>query len=132
MPKYVPLVANPAIKASQSDLIELRWRRSGIIADFIIPQDDANAFRVCFDRVEIIRILDEMPLSTEVEETSNEGLVRDNFAYTIEGATFWRYQSEAFKTVEKMLRHYRFITGWTCLDVISNSEPAFVIVPLNR
>jgi hypothetical protein len=131
MPIYTPIVVHPNIKASHSNLIELQWEKTTVVADFIIPDDSSHALRIRFDRTEIIRILDEMPISTEYEETPNEGLVPENFAYIVEGTTFWKYQSETLKTVKKELRHYRFITGWTCLDVISKNEPTFSIISTN-
>jgi len=53
----------------------------------------------------------------------NKPLVSEHFAYRIEDSLFWKSQSEAFKAAVKNLRHYRFVTGWTCLDVISEQEP---------
>jgi hypothetical protein len=129
VPKYIPLDLRISIKASQSDLLEFKWIKNGIVAYFIIPDDKKNALRIDFDRVEIIRILDEMPLSTE-SETQNEGLVRDHIAYLVQDSSFWQNQSDAFKQVHKAVQHYRFITGWTCLDVISGSEPRFAIAPV--
>ena|ERR1700730_9341125 len=47
-----------------------------------------------------------------------------------EGSQFWKSQSDAFKAVFNKARHYRFVTGWTCLDVISDAEPSMsVIIP---
>jgi hypothetical protein len=69
-----------------------------------------------------------MPLSTETEDTPNEGLVSEHFAYRVEGSSFWRSQSEALKTVHAKARHYRFITGWTCLDVIADIAPVMTVV----
>jgi len=87
-----------------------------------------SLIRVAFDKVHIIRILDEMPLSTEAE-TKNEGLVPNHLAYRVEGSMFRETQSEAFKkTKGKWAQHYRFVTGWTCLDVISDSPPAMSVV----
>jgi hypothetical protein len=43
-------------------------------ADFVIPGDDQQALRVQFGKTEIVRILDEMPLSTEGEDTKSTGL----------------------------------------------------------
>ena len=124
MPKYYVIEQPHAIKTSLSDLIALTWKDRGLVADFIIPGDDQKALRVHFDRTHIVRILDEMPLSTENEDSRSEGLVSEHFAYWVEGSLFWKSQSEAFKAVFKNARHYRFITGWTCLDVISDVEPS--------
>ena len=70
-----------------------------------------------------------MPISTEHEATPNEGLVAEHFARVVEGASFWNQQSEAFKIVCQKARHYRFFTGFYCLDVIALDEPKFNVVP---
>ena len=129
MPRYFPLQTGIEFRASVSNMIVLRWFRNGIVADFIIPRDELNIIRVQFDEVHIIRVLDEMPLSTEAEETPNEGLLPEHFAYRVEGAQFWQTQSEALKSVHKSAQHYRFITGWTCLDVIASLPPTITVVP---
>jgi hypothetical protein len=128
VPKYRPIDQPFAIKASFSDLIAMTWTDRGIIADFIIPGEDAQALRVHFGKTHIVRILDEMPLSTESEDTPKEGLVSDHFAYLVEGSLFWKSQSDALEAVFGKARHYRFITGWTCLDVISDMEPSISVV----
>ena len=128
MPKYSPIEQPIQIKTSLSDLLALTWRDRGIIADFIILGDQERALRVHFEKTEILRILDEMPLSTENEDTEKEGLVSEHFAYLVEDSAFFRAQSEAFRIVFKNARHYRFITGWTCLDVISDSAPSLSVI----
>ncbi|QND50313.1 hypothetical protein HB780_22565 [Rhizobium lusitanum] len=67
-----------------------------------------------------------MPLSTE-DSAENVGLIPDHLAYTIEGSKFWNDQSEAFKSAYAGCKHYRFITGWNCIDVISMFAPSFAI-----
>lgn len=130
MPKYTPIEITPRIQSSMSDVLEFRWTKNRrITADFIIPGDEKNAVRVQFERVEIVRLLDEMPISTEFDETADEGLVPDHLAYSVDGTTFWQTQSDALKTVHPRLRHYRFITGWTCIDVISETAPTFLVIP---
>jgi hypothetical protein len=131
LPKYIPLVIEPELKAGLSDLLELHWDVKGIRATFLMP--DANtALEVSFAGQCVVRILDEMPLSTEADDSPNEGLVPDRFAYHVEGALFFRMQSDAFKETVKVTRgscnHYRFITGGTCLDVVTGAEPSFAVV----
>jgi hypothetical protein len=136
MPKYFPIQGPIDIKCSLSNMTALQWRMpletqlASLVADFVIPGHDLGVLRVQCDRVHIIRVLDEMPLSTEAEETPNEGLVADHFAYTVEGSAFWLTQSAAFKTVFQGARHYRFITGWTCLDVIAERPPFITVAPV--
>ena len=127
MPKYIPIELSHPIKAVASDLIQLRWEKYALAADFIIPGDNSVALRVQFARVEIVRLVDEMPISTEHKEIPNEGLIANHFAYVVQGASFWNQQSEAFKANLTTARRYRFITGWTCLDVITTREPRFAV-----
>ena len=133
MPKFFPIAIEPDIEAAQSDLLEFHWNISAIRATFMIPQRPDHALEVSFADQCIVRLVDEMPLSTEVDDSSNEGAVSNHFAYRVEGALFFRAQSEAFKTVVKLrhgsCKHYRFVTGWTCLDVVTGAEPCFTVVP---
>lgn len=69
-----------------------------------------------------------MPLSTEENDTPNEGLVSEHFAYWLEGAAFARLQSSAWKEVNAPVTHYQFVTGWACLDVLTAATPAFAVV----
>jgi hypothetical protein len=132
MPKYVPIDVTPNFKSSLSDLLDLQWSKEAISANFLIPDDENHVIRVHFEKALIVRILDEMPLSTESDVTPNEGLKAEHFAYMVENALFWSSQSDALKAVFPKARHYRFITGWTCLDVIANFEPDFAVVACPR
>jgi hypothetical protein len=130
MPKYTP-IQTPMIKSSISDLANFQWEwtNRSVVADFFMPDDEEHFLRVNFGRVEIARILDEMPLSTEPESTKNEGLISDHFAYKVEGTAFWQCQSDALKQTHPRLRHFRFLTGWTCLDILACEDPTFHVVP---
>ena len=128
MPTYEPIETGISLKASASDLLGLNWDTNGIAADFILPDDDTRVLRVSFDRSCIVRLLDEMPLSTEEDETLNVGLVPEHFAYRLEGARFARMQSEAWKEISGPVNHYQFVTGWACMDVLSGGSPAFTLV----
>ncbi|WP_200945629.1 hypothetical protein [Methylobacterium sp. Leaf456] len=128
MPRYIPIQTGVPIRSSESDLLTFQWRTNGIAADFIVPDYANFALRVSFDQACIVRLLDEMPLSTEDDDTPNEGLIAENFAYRVEGARFARIQSEAWMFGLEPVEHYRFITGWGCLDVLSRAAPAFLLV----
>src|SRR5579862_8094533 len=128
MPKYSPINIGVPLRASRSDLVSFKWSTNGITADFILPDDDAHLLRVSFDKPCIIRILDEMPLSTEEDDTPNEGLVSEHFAYWLDGAAFARLQSSARKEVCAPVTHYKFVTGWACMDVLTAATPAFAVV----
>lgn len=127
MPRYYAIAQPLEIKTSLSDLIALTWKDRGVAADFAIPGDEERMLRVRFGKTDIVRILDEMPISTENEDTPSEGLVPEHLAYLVEDSLFWRSQSEAFRLTSKAAHHYRFITGWTCLDVISDEKPIIAV-----
>lgn len=128
MPTYEPIDAGICIKASASDLLAFKWQTNGIAADFLVPDDDVRALRVSFDRPCIVRLLDEMPLSTERDDTPIQGLISDHFAYRLEGALFARMQSEAWKEISGSVTHYQFVTGWACRDVLSAGRPSFSLI----
>jgi hypothetical protein len=125
MPRYEPIDSPITFKVSASDLVEFTWDTNGILAEFVIPGDERQSLTVKFDRQCVVRILDEMALSTELDDTPTEGLIPEHFAYIVHEASFFRMQSEAWKSGWESLCHYRFITGWACLDVISSAYPTF-------
>lgn len=132
MPRYEPIDAGIDFKASISELLAFKWEVNAIQADFDIPEDRQHLLRVRFDRQCIVRILDEMALSTEQDDGPNEGLIPEHFAYRVRNAAFFRAQSEAwregFSVADAPVTHYRFLTGWACLDVISPAHPHFEVV----
>ena len=128
MADYETIDPGVPLKASMSDLIAFRWRTNGIEADFIIPGNDAHLISVRFDSQCIVRLLDEMPLSTEENGSVNTGLVPEHFAYRVRNAAFELMQSAAWKETGDP-KHYQFVTGWACMDVVSNTEPSFRVVP---
>jgi hypothetical protein len=125
MPRYEPIDSSITFQTSSSDLVGFVWGTNGIQAEFVIPGTDQQSLTVKFDRQCLVRILDEMALSTELDDTEDEGLISQHFAYIVHGASFFRMQSEAWKSGWESLNHYRFITGWACLDVISSAYPTF-------
>jgi hypothetical protein len=127
MPTFTPIDSGVSMKTSLSTLDRLVLHGNALEADFYIPEDANKRLRVAFPHVEITRTLDEMPLSTE-ESEKWVGLKADHFAYEVVDAHFWRSQSTAFENAVKNLKHYVFITGGTCLDVISRHPPTFSIV----
>jgi hypothetical protein len=129
MPTYEAIDAGVHLQAVASDLIAFEWRTDGIRADFILPDDDAHALRVTFNRSCIVRLLDELALSTEEEDTPSRGRAGSHFAYRVEGARFGSAQSKEWKFVEGPVAHYQFVTGWGCMDVLSAGPPSFSLVP---
>ena len=128
MPRYHPIDVPTAIPASESDMVAFHWKTEGIVADFAIPSDASNVLRVLFDKQCIVRLLDEMPISTEEDGGPSEGLVAEHFAYRVEGSAFADAQSSTWKQVCAPVSHWRFITGWACMDVLSNAAPTFSVV----
>jgi hypothetical protein len=128
MPTYIPIETGVPLRAVASDLLAFEWKTNGIVADFKLPDDPAHVLRISFDSPCIVRLSDEMAISTEEEDTPNEGLVPNHFAYRLEGARFSRFQSEMWKEVFGPVVHYQFVTGWGCLDVLSGGLPSFLVV----
>lgn len=131
VPKYFPIDAGVAFACDESDLIAINWRPGSLSADFILPGISSHVVRVRFNDATIVRLVDEFPLSTE-QDTETEGLVSRHFAYRVEEAVFAATQSEAWKVNFHPARHYRFITGWGCMDVLSKAAPSFEIVAIDN
>jgi len=128
LPKMIPIAVVSNIVASRSDMLDFRWESGAIKATFVIPDNVDQVLQVSFSSQCIVRILDEMPLSTEMDDSADEGLVPEHFAYRVEDALFFRTQSEAWKFCIRTPVHYRFVTGRTCLDVVTSGEPSFSVV----
>jgi hypothetical protein len=131
LPRYFPIDAGLNFDCVQSDLLTIRWTTDSLSADFILPGTDRRALRVCFNGATIVRLLDEMPLSTE-QGTKNEGLVSRHFAYRVEGSTFADTQSEAWRFIWHPVCHYEFVTGSGCMDVLSKAQPSFEVVDISK
>jgi hypothetical protein len=128
MPRYSPIEIPVPLAASRSDLVAFHWLADGIVADFLLPDDEPKVIRVTFTKPCIIRILDEMPLSTEMDNGPTEGGIPDHFAYRVDGSAFVDAQSEAWKLANSPVAHFRFVTGWACMDVLSNGQPSFSVI----
>jgi len=128
MPTYEPIDPGVPLNASASDLAAFRWEANGVKADFVLPGNDDHLLRVSFGLPCIVRLLDEMALSTEADDGPSVGLVPEHFAYQLRDAAFERMQSVTWVKSVGPTRHYQFVTGWTCVDVISAAYPLFSIV----
>jgi hypothetical protein len=128
MADYEPIDPGVPIQASMSDLIAFRWKTNNVEADFGVPGDDEQVLRVSFDNQCIVRLLDEFSLSTEDNGGKNAGLVPVHFAYRVRDAAFERMQSSAWREISGDLKHYQFVTGWACMDVLSSAEPSFTLI----
>lgn len=115
MARYSPIDGGVSLQASQSNLAALHREANGIAADFVLPNDEAYLLCVSFKRPCII-VLDERPLSTEEDDTPNERLVPEHFAYFPEGAVFARLQSLAWKEGNAPVNTFNSLQGghsWT-------------------
>jgi hypothetical protein len=127
MPNYFPLEAPLKFDCVGSDLLRFDWPDRS--ADFAIPDDEEHILRMWFDADVIVRLLDEFPLSIETDPSASRGLVPHHFAYRVEGASFGENYPQAWLEAFGPLKHYRFVTGGGCLDVLTSGEPRFAVVP---
>ena len=126
MVTYFPLDAGISFETVSADLLGFDWQSR--CAEFAIPGDEEKVLRVSFRNDVIVRMLDEMALSTETDPATWDGLVPNHFAYRVEGDRFLEAQSEAWRYGQQV-EHYRFITGWGCLDALSSLPPDFAVIP---
>ncbi|WP_430446602.1 hypothetical protein [Sphingorhabdus contaminans] len=141
MIRYIP-IETPAswTDADCADLLSFDWRTS--TAKFIFCERETptsvakkwdQILVVTFDAAEVIvRMLDEFPLSTESDPQDWDGLAPHHFAYLVEGDPFFTAQSSAWRSLAPNLKHYLFMTGNGCLDVITSATPRFGILDADR
>lgn len=91
-----------------------------------------SLLRIYFPNECIVRILDEMALSTESRSEQWVGLVADHFAYRVEGDAFVTQQSDMWRTMRDPFAHYRFHTGDICMNILSQNPPEFALVPRGK
>lgn len=128
MALYLALPLDAPIQSSASDIISLCSDGNAITAMFIVPHDDTQALRVHFRDSYVMRMCDEHVLNLEDAPKSNAGLVAEHFLYEVEGADFWLCQP-AIRESYRGAKHFRCVTGWTCLDVIADDPPTVTVVP---
>jgi hypothetical protein len=113
----------PSDDIAEDDIVTL-WEPSYFHAEFRLLSSDRENLRISFNAETIVRILDEMPLSTETDPLEWSGLVPGHFAYVVTGDKLPMGQSEAWVSLNSPT-HYRFLTGWGCMDVLSRNPPSF-------
>jgi hypothetical protein len=128
MAEYEPIETGIPFRAGMSELVAFRWHEDGIEAEFKIEEDNGRAIKVSFDAPCIVRLLDELSVSTEDNGSRNTGLIPQHFAYRVKNAAFERMQSWAWKELNGDPKHYQFLTGSACMDVLSGAEPSFNLV----
>ena len=127
MPLYHPVDMALVDVPEPCDLIAIYWDANRIEADFALPLSDSDCLRVTFHAPCIVRMLDDMPLGAEGDNGPGEGLVTGGFAYRVDGARFETEQSAIWRETHSA-SHFRFVTGWGCLDVLSGAQPHFAVV----
>ena len=124
---YIPLPLETPIKSSVSDLISLRSDGCAISATFIVPHDETKALRVHFQASYILRMCDEHVLNLEDLPIPRQGLMSEHFLYQVEGADFLLRQP-ALRDGYRGAKHFRCVTGSTCLDVVADDPPTLMLV----
>ena len=128
MAHWIPLPLDTPIRCSVSELITLRSDGSAISATFTVPHDETKALHVHFhDSYGVMRMCDEHVLNLEDYQTPQQGLIEEHFLYQVEGADFLLNQP-AVKDSYPGAKHFRCVTGGTCLDVIANDPPTVMLV----
>ncbi len=125
MIRYFPIDIGMTVNTVNSDLLCFNWQDGN--ADFVVPRDVAKILRVSFEGGVIVRMLDEMALSTESHPSTWQGLIPNHFAYRVEGHPFFEAQSEVWRLGLPM-EHFCFMTGNGCLDVVTCIPPVFSVV----
>lgn len=125
MPDYEPIDIAGDVDCLEIDLISFSWGDK--IATFSLPGQ--RALRILFSGDVIVRMLDEFALSTEDTPSERHGLIGHHFAYRVSGDPFVDIQSRIWLENEALApcRHYRFVTGSGCLDVLAHIEPEWQI-----
>ncbi|MES0037105.1 hypothetical protein NKJ74_17750 [Mesorhizobium sp. M0046] len=124
---YIPLSLDTPIRSSVSDLISLRSDGNAILATFIVPHDKTKALRVHFHASYVMRMCDEHVLNLEDLPITRQGLIGEHFLYQVEGADFLLHQP-AIRDSYRGAKHFRCVTGSTCLDVVADDPPTVMLV----
>ncbi|MEX2739902.1 hypothetical protein AB3480_00385 [Rhizobium mongolense] len=106
------------VTAVNTSLSAVKLDRGKLFADFSID-DRPLAVRVTIADVVVHRLIDGIELPKE-ELEPHSGLSRDHLAYSLTGSRFFEIFSPM---INGHSAHYRFITGTSCLDVISKARP---------
>jgi hypothetical protein len=130
--QYIPLEdVRVTIGVEPVDVLKVEPGLNSLSADFLLRDDTERALRVNFDCPTIVRLLDDMPLSTEQHPSELEGIVPYHFAYEVRGHPFLLSQSPVW-TDQFRPTHYQFLTGDGCMDVLAPGQPKFCLVPLDK
>jgi hypothetical protein len=116
---YVPIEypGEPAAHLPGCDLDRVHWRTSWFAADFAVLR--FGLLRVSFAGEFIVTFLDEVFLAGE----QANGLVANHFAYAVDG-----FDSSLAKSFREPPKCFRFLTGFTCMEVLAANAPHFEVV----
>lgn len=123
MPKYTALKASGEFSAFDLELSRSLWTTGTSFIEYTHQATNA-LLRVTFKKAEIIRIVDDLALLDE-EDDSTEGVGPKFFGYSVVGAAFWKANAATIAKSEKPMTHYRFITLNSSVDIIASSAPHF-------
>ena len=105
-------VSGCCLMESCNDCLNLFWELEGADKPILLIEFD-NAF--------IARVLDELWHSTETDSGRWRG-IDGSFARVIEGSEYPTHP-DLLKTIHPDAKHYAFVTGDDCVDVISMDPP---------
>ncbi len=123
MRNYQPIDVGVEIDCILSDLYSINWTPLGAVLEFFIPDSD-EVLKIAFVGMVVVRVLDELHISTEDDPKDRHGMIAHHFAYKVTGHAFKGIQSELLRDDGL---HYQFITGNGCADVISQHPPSITI-----
>lgn len=123
LPRYIPLEVKPIASALDWDLARVLWAPVNLYAEFLLAPKNLR-LRINFPKVTVYRVIDDLEM-LDSEYDANVGIEYRHFGYQVEGAAFWRDNINHIKRVGSPQAHYRYITGNSCVDVISVYEPHY-------
>ncbi|MBP1848524.1 hypothetical protein J2046_006820 [Rhizobium petrolearium] len=121
MPSYVPMEIEPRFSALDLELARSLWTPAQSFVEYICAKTRSN-LRIAFQKIEIMRIVDDLPL-LDLEDEQTSGILQHHFGYVVSDAAFWRANERTIERSVNPMTHYRFITGNSCVDIISSASP---------
>ena len=130
MPTYTPLDAGVNFGPDEVRLADVRWRLNGLLVRWVLPRE--RTLFVRFTTQTIIRIMDEFPMGEELDHIDKSQLFPDGeafgFAFEVTGGAFPDAQPKLFGLGLPPLKHYQFLTGSACMDILTLRPPRFRVV----
>lgn len=132
--RYFPIDFEVRAPATALGLQRLEYLedRSNFLAAYFCGSGPLSLLKVVFAHAIMFRVIDDFHHPIETYDFTHDGHIPNHFAYRVEGSPFWAAQKETLSTVFPGISHYLFVTGGSCLDVLSVEEPVFSWVRLER